>query len=81
MTETVGLLLKLQEPGSALCNEFISCCDRKLKNQIKELKLMQFQDVIEFIDSVSNGFLSDLCSAVHFYTETFLNKFYADDNT
>lgn len=71
--------MKLEEPGNSLCSEFTSHCNNKLKTQIMELRNFQFQDVIEFIDAISNGFLSDLCLAVQSFTDMFLNRPYLEN--
>lgn len=78
MTESVDLLMKLEEPGESLCQEFVSHCDIKLRAQITLLRSLQFQDVIEFVDAVSNGFLNDLCIAVQSYTDMFLSHPYME---
>ncbi|XP_060076559.1 vacuolar protein sorting-associated protein 51 homolog [Ylistrum balloti] len=38
-------------------------------------------DVLEFVDSGCNGFLSNICLVIAFYNDTFLNKHQEDDNT
>ncbi|KAK6622542.1 hypothetical protein RUM44_002354 [Polyplax serrata] len=78
LTESVDLLMKLEEPGESLCQEFVSHCDIKLRAQITLLRSLQFQDVIEFVDAVSNGFLNDLCIAVQSYTDMFLSHPYME---
>lgn len=66
--------MKLQEPGNALCKEYLAHCNQELKKEVEDLKVFKFQDVIEFVDAVSNGFLSDLCLAVQSYCDMFLNR-------
>lgn len=70
--------MKLHEPGHALCMEYLSHCDLKLKDELNDLRTFKFQDVIEFVDAVSNGFLSDLCLSVQSYNDMFLNRPYSE---
>lgn len=46
-------------------------CGKELKKEVSDLKVMKFEDVIEFVDAVSNGFLSDLCLSVQLYNGMF----------
>ncbi|KAL0276673.1 UNVERIFIED_CONTAM: hypothetical protein PYX00_004191 [Menopon gallinae] len=79
LTESVDLLMKLHEPCTALCTEFLAHCQHKLKNELNECKNYNFNDVIEFVDSISNGFLSDLCLAVQSYNDMFLHRPYSEN--
>ncbi|KAL7286163.1 hypothetical protein TKK_0019570, partial [Trichogramma kaykai] len=74
LTESVDLLLQLKEPADLLCEDFLSHADVRLANQLDYLKDMHENDVIEFVDFGSNGFLSDLCLVVASYKDMFMNR-------
>lgn len=79
LTESVDLLMKLHEPCTALCAEFLAHCQHKLSNELNECRKYNYNDVIEFVDSISNSFLSDLCLSVQSYNDMFLNRPYSEN--
>lgn len=79
MAESVDLLLRLDEPADSLCNEFLKHADNRLEEQLKNLNDMCENDVIEFVDAGSSGFLGDLCLVVASYNDMFVNRIPPDD--
>lgn len=75
LTESVDLLLKLNEPAKELCTEFLSCAEKRLAEQLVMLKDQSEQrDIIEFVDLGCSGFLSDLCLIVASFHDMFINR-------
>ncbi|XP_054286539.1 vacuolar protein sorting-associated protein 51 homolog [Macrosteles quadrilineatus] len=74
LAESVDLLLQLDEPAESLCSEFLAHAKTRLQDQLTLLKDTPCQDLIEFIDLGSNGFLSDLCFVVTSYNDMFINR-------
>ncbi|XP_015514024.2 vacuolar protein sorting-associated protein 51 homolog [Neodiprion lecontei] len=79
LAESVDLLLQLKEPPESLCAEFLSNAENRLTEQLKQLKDMCENDVIEFVDMGSSGFMSDLCLIVASYKDMFVNRIPLDD--
>ncbi|XP_068084735.1 vacuolar protein sorting-associated protein 51 homolog [Anabrus simplex] len=74
LAESVDLLLQLKEPAKSLCADFLSHAETRLAEQLTFLEDMQEQDIIEFVDAGSSGFLSDLCLVVASYNDMFVNR-------
>lgn len=80
LAENVDLLLQLKEPADSLCAEFLTHADGRLTEQLDILKDMCENDIIEFVDMASSGFLSDLCLIVASYNDMFINRSPSEDN-
>lgn len=80
LAESVDLLLRLNEPPESLCEEFLNHAENRLTEQLESLKDMCENDVIEFVDTGSSGFLSDLCLIVASYKDMFVNRIPLDDS-
>ncbi|XP_047371139.1 vacuolar protein sorting-associated protein 51 homolog isoform X2 [Vespa velutina] len=80
LAENVDLLLQLKEPADSLCDEFLTHAEGRLTEQLDILKDMCENDMIEFIDKGSSGFLSDLCLIVISYNNMFINRVSLEDN-
>ncbi|KOC63630.1 Protein fat-free like protein [Habropoda laboriosa] len=80
LAENVELLLQLKEPAESLCAEFLTHADGKLATQLEILEDMSTNDIIEFVDMASSGFLSDLCLIVASYYEMFINRPPSEEN-
>lgn len=75
LTESVDLLLQLDEPAKELCVEFISCSEKRLSEQLVLLRDQSEQsDITEFVDLGCSGFLSDLCLVVASFHDMFINR-------
>uniref|UniRef100_A0A1B6MLS5 Vacuolar protein sorting-associated protein 51 homolog n=2 Tax=Graphocephala atropunctata TaxID=36148 RepID=A0A1B6MLS5_9HEMI len=74
LAESVDLLLQLDEPAEALCTEFLTHAETRLGDQLLLMKDTTCQDLIEFVDLGSNGFLSDLCFVITSYNDMFINR-------
>ncbi|KAG8233342.1 hypothetical protein J437_LFUL010892 [Ladona fulva] len=77
LTESVELLLRLGEPSEVLRSKFLSHATLRLHDQLSllhERLELEDQDIIEFVDMGSSGFLSDICLVVASYNEIFLHK-------
>lgn len=74
LAESVDLLLQLKEPADLLCADFLTHADARLSEQLDNLKHMCENDIIEFVDVGSSGFLSDLCLIVASYKEMFVDR-------
>lgn len=75
LTESVDLLLQLNEPANELCSEFLVCAEKRLSDQLVMLKDQSEQrDITEFIDLGCSGFLSDLCLVVASFDDMFTNR-------
>lgn len=80
LTESVDLLLQLEEPAKELCVEFLSCAEKRLSEQLVMLKDQSEQrDIIEFVDLGCSGFLSDLCLVVASFHDMFINRINLDN--
>lgn len=80
VADNVDLLLQLKEPADTLCAEFLMHAEGRLTEQLESLKNMCENDIIEFVDMASSGFLSDLCLIVSSYNNMFMNRSCIDDN-
>lgn len=80
LAENIELLLQLKEPADLLCEEFLTHAESKLTEQLDILKDMCENDMIEFIDMASSGFLNDLCLIITSYNNMFLNRVSLDDS-
>lgn len=80
LAENVDLLLQLKEPADSLCAEFLTHADGRLVEQLDALKDMYENDIIEFVDMTSSGFLSDLCLIIASYNDMFINQPPSEDN-
>ncbi|XP_020283585.1 vacuolar protein sorting-associated protein 51 homolog [Pseudomyrmex gracilis] len=80
LAENVDLLLQLKEPADSLCAEFLVHAEARLIEQLEVLKDMCENDIIEFVDTSSSGFLSDLCLIVASYKDMFINRSLDDHN-
>ncbi|XP_012224448.1 vacuolar protein sorting-associated protein 51 homolog [Linepithema humile] len=80
LAENVDLLLKLKEPADSLCTEFLTHAEKRLTEQLEILKVMCENDIIEFVDMASSGFLSDLCLIVDSYNDLFINRSLEDND-
>ncbi|KAJ8917819.1 hypothetical protein NQ315_010728 [Exocentrus adspersus] len=79
LTESVDLLLQLDEPPKELCLEFLSCAEKRLSDQLVMLKDQSEQrDIIEFVDLGCSGFLSDLCLVIASFHDMFINRVNAE---
>lgn len=75
LTQSVDLLLQLEEPAKELCTDFLSCADKRLCEQLVLLKDESEQrGIAEFIDLGCTGFLSDLCLIVASFHGMFINR-------
>ncbi|RZF39613.1 hypothetical protein LSTR_LSTR001134 [Laodelphax striatellus] len=74
VAESIDLLLQLSEPAEVLCAEFLNHSESRLVTQLQALKISPGQDIIEFVDLGSSGFLSDLCFVATSFTDMFVNK-------
>ncbi|XP_071440751.1 vacuolar protein sorting-associated protein 51 homolog [Hetaerina americana] len=77
LTESVELLLRLGEPSEVLRSKFLSHATLRLHDQLSLLHQrldLGDQDIIEFVDMGSSGFLSDICLVVASYNDIFLHK-------
>lgn len=75
LTESVDLLLQLEEPPKELCSEFLTCAEKRLSEQLVMLKDQSEQrDIAEFVDLGCSGFLSDLCLIVASFHDMFINR-------
>ncbi|XP_047119520.1 vacuolar protein sorting-associated protein 51 homolog [Schistocerca piceifrons] len=74
LAESVDLLLQLKEPPDSLCSDFLAHAQVRMTEQLHMLQDMKDQDMIEFVDAGSSGFLSDLCLVVASYNDMFLNR-------
>lgn len=79
LAENVNLLLQLKEPAGSLCTEFLTHAEKRLTEQLEILKVMCENDIIEFVEMASSGFLSDLCLIVDSYNDLFINRSLEDD--
>ncbi|KAJ8968155.1 hypothetical protein NQ314_002412 [Rhamnusium bicolor] len=80
LTESVDLLLQLNEPAKELCLEFLSCAEKRLSEQLVLLKDQSEQrDIIDFVDLGCTGFLSDLCLVVTSFYDMFINRVNSED--
>lgn len=80
LAENVDLLLQLKEPADSLCAEFLTHANERLDEQLDVLKDMYENDITEFVDMASSGFLSDLCLIVASYNDMFINRPPSEDN-
>jgi hypothetical protein len=80
LAESVDLLLQLKEPTDVLCADFLIHADMRLSELLENLKDMCENDIIEFVDTGSSGFLSDLCLIVASYNDMFVNRPPLDTN-
>lgn len=75
LTESVDLLLQLDEPAQELCTGFLACSQKRLGEHMVLLKDESEQrNVDEFIDLGCTGFLSDLCLIVGSFHDMFINR-------
>ncbi|XP_012281352.1 vacuolar protein sorting-associated protein 51 homolog [Orussus abietinus] len=80
LAQSVDLLLQLKEPPDSLCAEFLMHADNRLAEQLDTLKNMGENDIIEFVDMASSGYLNDLCLVVASYNDMFVNRAPLDDS-
>ncbi|XP_031843057.1 vacuolar protein sorting 51 [Nomia melanderi] len=80
LAENVNLLLQLKEPADSLCDEFLTHADQRLTEQLDNLKDICENDISDFVDMASSGFLSDLCLIVASYNDLFVNRELVEDN-
>lgn len=80
LAENVELLLQLNEPADSLCIEFLTHTEGRLTEQLEILKNMCENDIIEFMDMASSGFLSNLCLIVASYNDMFINRLLKDND-
>lgn len=80
LARNFNLLLQLKEPADSLCSEFLMYAEERLTEQLEILKDTCENDIIEFVDMASSGFLNDLCLIVAFYNDMFINRLLEDDN-
>jgi len=80
LAENVDLLLQLKEPADSLCIEFLTHAEGRLTEQLEILKDMCENDIIEFVEMASSGFLSDLCLIVASYNDMFINRALEDND-
>ena len=77
MAECVHLLSQLNEPVEQLCEDYLSTSHAKLKESLDglvkqvEVAANSEMDVLEFVDQACNGFISDLCSVIGAFNDTF----------
>lgn len=75
LTESVDLLLQLDEPAKELCTEFLSCAEKRLGEQLVMLRdQSEHRDISEFINLGCSGFLSDLSLVVASFHDMFINR-------
>lgn len=74
LAENVEFLLELREPADSLCTEFLMHTEARLTEQLEILKDMCENDIIEFMDMASSGFLSNLCLIVSSYNDLFIKN-------
>ncbi|XP_024887025.1 vacuolar protein sorting-associated protein 51 homolog [Temnothorax curvispinosus] len=74
LAENIDLLLQLKEPADSLCIEFLIHAEGRLTEQLDILKDMCENDIIEFVDMASSGFLNNLCLIVTSYKDIFINR-------
>lgn len=77
LSQSLDLLLKLNESPDELCNQYILHCNEQLTKELFDLQQSQYDDLIEFVDNASNCFLSNLCLVVQSYNDVFLNRPYS----
>ncbi|XP_025262116.1 vacuolar protein sorting-associated protein 51 homolog [Camponotus floridanus] len=80
LAENVEFLLQLKEPADSLCIEFLTHTEGRLTEQLEILKNMCENDIIEFMDMASSGFLSNLCLIVASYNDMFINRLLKDND-
>ncbi|XP_012527560.1 vacuolar protein sorting-associated protein 51 homolog [Monomorium pharaonis] len=80
LAENIDLLLQLKEPADSLYTEFLIHAEGRLTEQLDILKDMCENDIIEFVDMASSGFLSDLCLIVTSYNDMFINRTLEDND-
>lgn len=81
MTDSVDLLLQLDEPAEQLCEDFLKCAEQRLGEQLVMLKDQSEQkDISEFMDLGCNGFFNDLCLVVASFYDMFINNTRTSDN-
>ena len=80
LAENVDLLLQLKEPADSLCAEFLTHANGRLTEQLDILQHMCENNIVEFLDMASSGFLSDLCLIVASYNDLFINRPPSDEN-
>lgn len=80
LAESVDLLLRLKEPPDSLCAEFLSYADNRASDQLELLEDMCENDILEFMDVASSGFLVDLCLVVGSYRNMFVERAALDEN-
>ncbi|XP_074108310.1 vacuolar protein sorting 51 isoform X1 [Cotesia typhae] len=80
LTESVDLLLRLKEPADSLCEDFLTHADNRLSEKLESLKDMCENDIIEFVDAGSSGYLSDLSLIVASYNDMFINRPRSNDD-
>jgi len=89
LTECVDLLLQLDEPAEALCEEFLTLARDKVNESLKNLRLLveissteeeeeskekKLTDILEFMDCGCNGFLGDISLVIASYNELFMSR-------
>ena len=88
LTECVDLLLKLDEPAGALCEEFLSLARDKVGASLENLRSqvdlndecgdgedgIKPTDILEFMDCGCNGFLGDISLVIASYHELFMSS-------
>ena len=85
LAECLELFSMLEEPSENLYTEFLSNSELRLKSDLEllEAQLVLFnksspesgrQDLLEFIDTGTNGFLSNLCLIIASYNDMFLSN-------
>lgn len=80
LSSCIQLLIELDEPVNSLSTEFLDYGRIRLKNHLSTLSdYSSCQDMIEFVDLGSNGFLSDLCITVATYNDLFNKDFSLDE--
>lgn len=80
LAENVELLLQLKEPADSLCIEFLIHTEGRLTEQLEILKDTCENDIIEFMDMASSGFLSNLCLIVASYNDMFTDRLLEDND-
>ena len=77
MADCVHLLLQLNEPVEVLCQDYLGTSELKLRESLQvmvqqlEVAANSEMDVLEFTDQACNGFVTDLCTVIGSYNETF----------
>ena len=77
MAECVHLLLQLNEPVEVLCEDYLATSELKLRESLQvmvqqlEVAANSEMDVLEFTDQACNGFVTDLCTLIGSFNETF----------